>query len=132
MCTLCHGATYGGGIGPSCTSCHVVNPVVNPSGCVSCHNLPPNGGTIAGNVRPNRQGRHGENRHRPGDGCAVCHNTFAYRTPTHFDFEPPASVVIQANYGSPAGTGTYNPANGGSCTNISCHGSGTTFGPWYQ
>jgi hypothetical protein len=133
MCTLCHGANLDGigGVAGSCLDCHVVDPVANPSGCVSCHNLPPDGAALAGAVRPNREGRHLEGRHSPGD-CAVCHNSFAYRTPVHFDFSGPADVVIEASFGDPEGTGAYNPA-ASSCTNITCHnpGEGSLRAPWY-
>ena len=42
-CTLCHGATLAGGVGPACTGCHVMDPVPNPARCVSCHGWPPVG-----------------------------------------------------------------------------------------
>jgi len=130
MCTLCHGASYEGGIGPSCTSCHSVDPVANPVGCVSCHNFPPNNGPLAGAARPNRSGRHLSPTGHQGS-CLVCHNDFVYKTSNHFDFVAPADVMIQANFGSPNGTGAYDPATG-TCTNITCHGgSGTSEGPWF-
>ncbi len=129
MCTLCHGVNLEGGVGPACTSCHAVDPVANPSGCVSCHNIPPDGAALAGANRPNREGRHSEARHTAD--CAVCHNSFAYGTSSHFDAASPADVVIQASFGVPAGTGAYDPVSG-NCSNIICHGgSGTSEGPWY-
>ena len=36
-CALCHGALLKGGAGPACMECHVLDPVANPSRCVSCH-----------------------------------------------------------------------------------------------
>ena len=42
-CTLCHGATLSGGVGPACEDCHVIDPVPNPTRCVSCHGRPPVG-----------------------------------------------------------------------------------------
>lgn len=36
-CTLCHGATLQGGVGPGCMECHVLDPIANPERCVSCH-----------------------------------------------------------------------------------------------
>lgn len=40
-CSLCHGAHFKGpaegGVGPACMDCHVLDPVANPSRCVSCH-----------------------------------------------------------------------------------------------
>ncbi|MFC1779949.1 hypothetical protein ACFLZU_06405 [Thermodesulfobacteriota bacterium] len=55
MYILCHGVNLEGGVGPACTSCYVVDPVANQSGCVSCNNLPPDGAALAGAVRPNRR-----------------------------------------------------------------------------
>jgi hypothetical protein len=101
-CTLCHGANLGGvddgGVGPACTDCHAVDPVVNASGCVSCHNLPPNGLVPAGDQRPNRRGQH----NRPGhtgtisastnETCSRCHNGAGVGTAAHFDTSSPADV----------------------------------------
>jgi hypothetical protein len=39
-CTLCHGAALGGGAGPACTDCHIIDAVADPTGCVSCHGTP--------------------------------------------------------------------------------------------
>lgn len=36
-CSLCHGAQLQGGAGPACMGCHVLDPIANPSRCVSCH-----------------------------------------------------------------------------------------------
>lgn len=40
-CSLCHGAQLKGpaegGVGPACMDCHVLDPIANPSRCVSCH-----------------------------------------------------------------------------------------------
>lgn len=36
-CSICHGARLEGGAGPACMDCHVLDPVANPSHCVSCH-----------------------------------------------------------------------------------------------
>lgn len=40
-CSVCHGAHLNGpvegGVGPGCMDCHVLDPVANPSRCVSCH-----------------------------------------------------------------------------------------------
>ncbi|MBT1072213.1 hypothetical protein [Pelotalea chapellei] len=36
-CALCHGAQLQGGVGPACMDCHVLDPIANPSRCVSCH-----------------------------------------------------------------------------------------------
>jgi hypothetical protein len=101
-CTLCHGTNLGGiadgGVGPACTACHSVDPVVNASGCVSCHNLPPDGGVPAGNPRPNRQGQHFRAGHNvlisanPLETCGRCHNGAGVGTAAHFDTTSPAEV----------------------------------------
>lgn len=124
MCALCHGAALDGGVGPACTSCHTVDPVANPTGCVSCHNTPPDGAVPAGNIRPNRDGRHSIGDHQVA--CATCHEGAGAGTPGHFDQADPADVAIQATFG-----GTYNPLTG-NCSNVSCHGAlPNTEGPWY-
>ncbi len=102
QCTLCHGANLGGvadgGVGPACLACHTNDPVVNPSGCVSCHNLPPDGNAPAGNVRPNRQGQHDRAGHSsiinidPSQTCIRCHNEAGIGTAAHFDTTGPADV----------------------------------------
>ncbi|MGB5883668.1 MAG: hypothetical protein WBG28_06170, partial [Desulfobulbales bacterium] len=102
MCTLCHGANLGGvpdgGVGPACTACHISDPVVNSSGCVSCHNQPPDSNAPAGNVRPNRQGQHNRAGHSnlisvdPLQTCGRCHNGAGFGTPAHFDTSSPADV----------------------------------------
>jgi hypothetical protein len=93
MCTLCHGVDLGGtgdgGVGPACVDCHTVDPVANPSGCVSCHKEPPDGSGPAGDVRPNRQGRHGDHDGQP---CSRCHNGAGFGTAAHFDTSAPANV----------------------------------------
>ena len=105
MCTLCHGADLDGpadgGVGPACTACHASDPVANPSGCISCHNLPPNGNAPAGNIRPNRQGLHHFPGHSsrisndPTQTCARCHNGAGIGTKAHFDSSSPADVAIR-------------------------------------
>lgn len=133
MCVLCHDTTAGGppsgGVGPACSTCHPADPLTNASGCVSCHNLPPDGSAPAGAVRPNREGRHGEGRHSVA--CETCHSGVGFGTATHFDQAGPADVVIQDSFGEPAGSGSYDPVTG-DCSNITCHGgAGSTEGPWY-
>jgi|GEM_PF-688723 len=137
-CALCHGASLGGGIGPSCATgvCHVADPVVNNTGCISCHAQPPSGAGLAGNVRPNRAGAHTIHNALVGvtNVCSTCHNGVGYGTAAHFDFSAPANVAI------PAVAGAYMPKSGGSptftpnganpstgtCSNVSCHGGKTT------
>jgi hypothetical protein len=40
-CALCHGAALQGGVGPACTACHVLSPLAEPAGCISCHGSQP-------------------------------------------------------------------------------------------
>jgi len=127
ICSLCHGANLGGvadgGVGPACTDCHVADPVANPSGCVSCHNVPPNGGGgLAGNVRPNRQGQHNRGGHTslinpdPIQTCSRCHNGAGFGTAAHFDTLPPADV----NFLHPDATDTISAIS--DATNTTCNG----------
>ncbi len=39
-CRVCHGINLEGLGGPGCLDCHVIDPIENPSGCVSCHGSP--------------------------------------------------------------------------------------------
>lgn len=118
MCTLCHGASYEGGSGPACTSCHNVDPVANSTGCVSCHNTPPDDNAPVGATRPNTRGRHFSGPHE-GYPCSRCHDGAGAETANHYDTSAPANVSF-------SGGGTYNPSTS-TCSNIGCHGSQT----WY-
>ncbi|AMV73101.1 CxxxxCH/CxxCH domain-containing protein [Desulfuromonas carbonis] len=140
-CALCHGANLEGlpaGTGPSCSAgvCHVADPVVNSSGCVSCHATPPSSAGVAGNVRPNRAGAHTSHNALTGvtGSCAVCHNGVGYGTLAHFDMMEPADVAIPAvaggymaqTGGSPVFTPNGTDPSTGTCSNVSCHGGKTT------
>jgi hypothetical protein len=129
-CGLCHGVALDGvsGVGPACTACHTVDPVANPSGCVSCHNTPPNGGGPAGNVTPNRQGQHNRISHGSliGNNCAICHANGGFGTAAHFDGAP---VEVQAAPPDPTDTIIFTQAGGNvTCTGL-CH---TTVAPIIQ
>jgi len=39
-CVLCHGKHLQGGAGPACLDCHIIDPVADPTRCVSCHGGP--------------------------------------------------------------------------------------------
>jgi len=101
-CTLCHGVNLGGladgGVGPACSECHNQDPVVNSSECVSCHNLPPDGGGIVGAERPNRTGKHDHGGHGilfnsdPTQTCGRCHSGAGFGTDNHFDLSGPAVI----------------------------------------
>ena len=105
MCTLCHGVNLqgplDGGSGPACTACHTNDPLDNPSGCISCHNLPPDSNAPAGNMRPNRRGLHHFPGHSirisidPTQTCTRCHNGAGIGTGAHFDSSSPADVAIR-------------------------------------
>lgn len=127
-CARCHGAVLEGGVGPACTDCHTVSPAANPTGCVSCHDLPPSGQAPAGDVYPNRAGQHRRFGHTTliGSDCSVCHSTGGFGTAAHFDVSPPADIatppvdpVVNTNIiftlGDP-GLGAPTTCNG------SCHG----------
>ena len=136
-CALCHGANYGGpaegGVGPACIECHITLPADNPTGCVSCHDEPPDGAGLAGNVRPNRQGQHNRPGHSlaisgiPSETCARCHNGAGYQTDLHFDHSSPADVIFT----HPDGTDTISAVSDSNNTtcNGACHitGDGVDF-----
>ncbi|NJC88109.1 MAG: hypothetical protein FIB02_06180 [Desulfuromonas sp.] len=124
QCALCHGASLQGDFGPACTSCHPGDPIANPSGCVSCHNLPPNGDVPAGNVRPNRTGQHSRGGH-VSQTCATCHSGAVYRTPSHFDFAAPATVQFSL---TGTDTMTFDAATS-TCTGT-CHTKAHTGFGW--
>lgn len=128
-CGMCHPGIGGTGtVGPACTSCHRVNPVVNNNGCISCHSLPPNGTSgIAGNARPNRTGRHSLSAHRTGisstplNTCGVCHGTtFGPGNANHFDADATGHANVSMT-GIAAGITTSQSGSSTTC-NGSCHG----------
>lgn len=134
MCVLCHVSAAGGpaslAVGPACVTCHPADPLANPTGCASCHNTPPDGGAVAGNVRPNREGSHTLGVHSFWV-CGECHFGVGYNTVDHFDQSAPASVDINDTRNGATLPATYDPATG-NCTNVSCHGGdGSVEGPWY-
>ena len=123
-CSMCHPGIGGTGtIGPACTSCHRVNPVLNNTGCVSCHSLPPNGTSgIAGNQRPNRSGSHRADSDHITT-CDLCHGpAFGPGNINHFDQTTPATVIMRANTGMTATQSATNTT----CTG-DCHGNKS----WY-
>lgn len=123
-CSMCHPGIGGtGSVGPACTSCHRASPIVNNSGCVSCHSLPPNGTSgIAGNQRPNRSGSHrADSDHLTT--CDLCHGpAFGPGNINHFDQTTSATVLMRADTGMRATQSATNTT----CTG-DCHGSES----WY-
>jgi len=102
-CALCHGDNFEGNAdidAPACMACHIVDPVVNNEGCVSCHSLPPDSSGLAGNVWPNREGAHSRsghsafiNRDEPQQStCVRCHYEAGAETDNHFDLLPTANI----------------------------------------
>lgn len=135
-CGMCHPGTGGSGtVGPACLACHRADPIVNNTGCVSCHSLPPNGiSGIAGNQRPNRTGNHSRSAHRAGisstplNTCGVCHGTsFGPGNANHFDQAAGADISMTA-----AGVGITAIQSGGNtrCTGI-CHDESHDNESWY-
>lgn len=128
-CGMCHPGIGGSGtVGPACTSCHRANPVVNNTGCVSCHNLPPNGAGIAGNGRPNRSGNHSRGDHRVA--CTICHG--AANGPgnlNHFDVDAAGSATVIMT-GDGINVTTIQSAGNTTC-NGSCHGMNHSNDRWY-
>jgi len=137
-CSPCHGATLTEGfpaLGPACwgpaSFCHVASPVANPTGCVSCHALPPSGAGLAGNVRPNRSGRHGVSAHKSGisatplNTCAVCHgSSFGPGNVNHFDQDIDPNILNNADVimtGVGAGIVPFQSGENTTCTGT-CHG----------
>lgn len=121
-CTLCHGASLGGGIGPSCTSCHTAGSPLVKTNCSSCHGNPPPD-PLEGNlthrehnsIAPNLTGQ-----------CNNCHNGSGSGTPNHFNGVK--NVTFLPAFNARSGTATYN-ATTAVCANISCHG-GVPTPPW--
>lgn len=127
MCVLCHVSAAGGpaspAVGPACVTCHPADPLANPTGCASCHNTPPDGGAVAGNVRPNRQGQHNRAGHTslinatPSLTCVRCHSGAGVGTAVHFDTASPADVT----FFHPDPTDTISAVSTG--TNTTCNGA---------
>ncbi len=133
ICTPCHGANLegaaDGGVGPACTDCHTTDPVANPEGCVSCHNLPPDSSAPAGNILPNRQGQHDNHiglfNVEPDQTCGNCHT--ASESKTHFNGI--TDVVIAPAYDAKTDDpAVRNPDS--TCAGVSCHGGQTTPNWW--
>jgi len=137
-CSMCHPGLGGAGtVGPACTSCHRASPIVYNSSCVSCHSLPPNGSSgVAGNQRPNRTGRHGEDRHSieisstPLNTCSVCHGaSFGPGNVNHFDSDTTGSANVIMT-GIAAGI-SVTQSGGNTTCNGTCHGKNHQDRRWY-
>lgn len=132
-CTMCHGATFGGGAGPACSTCHKLlapGQYPNPStgiSCGSCHGTPPDGNTF-----PNIAGPHAVHYALAGVNgvCRTCHDGGGSGTPVHANYSS-VTVRILSSYQSESG-GTPNfDRSTKTCRNISCHG-GIQTPNWYS
>ncbi|MDD2541461.1 MAG: CxxxxCH/CxxCH domain-containing protein [Desulfuromonadaceae bacterium] len=129
-CAECHGENFTGGISRvGCFStpamarngfaCHVTSPVINSTGCTSCHNIPPNG-----SFAPNRAGSHAKHLALAGVTCASCHQGGGAGTADH------ANGVVKLSLPDNLKAKTFTTfgydAASGSCSGISCHGGQAT------
>jgi len=124
QCLGCHDMTTSGAT-PACRQCHVAaNPFLVQGICSSCHNNPPDGNPLAGNIRPNLPGEHNKHVIGEGIGCASCHQGFGSGTLGHWypDQFAPADVLFEA---------TINLSYTGSNCTGDCHGENhNTKGAW--
>lgn len=126
-CSLCHGANFGGGNGPACSSCHkqlAAGTIPSSGQCVSCHGNPPNGAVV-----PNIAGSHAVHLALPElhDNCAVCHSGGGIGSSVHQVYNSSRSPVvgILPAFSAKTGTASFN-ASASTCANIKCHGGQTT------
>lgn len=126
-CALCHGANFGGGSGPACSSCHkqLVATTIPVSGqCISCHGYPPNG-----SVSPNVAGSHAVHLALPEvhDNCAVCHSGGGIGSAIHrtYSSNRPVMVGVVTVFSAKTGAPLFN-ASSRTCSNVRCHGGQTS------
>ncbi len=134
-CRLCHGVSYDGvnSSGPSCKKCHLkaTSGFQPASGCVSCHNNPPDS-----NVAPNNAGSHAIHLalSEVNNNCQVCHIGGGTGSQPHYDNSsgtPNAvnvTVGVMSAFNAKSGAVTYDK-DGLTCTNVACHGGQKTT-PW--
>jgi hypothetical protein len=123
-CSLCHGVNLDGvgGVGGSCFDCHNESPGVYPTGCVSCHNVPPDGEAPVGNLSPNLSGAHGRAGHSTlisevsSETCDRCHSGAGTGSDAHYDTTRPADVNLPL-----LPSDTIVPTS--NATNTSCNGT---------
>ncbi len=124
-CVLCHGANLDGvgGVGPACTSCHMLGSPLTMTNCTSCHGNPPNG-----SVYPNAVGKHSQHSALGSYiVCAACHTGGGTGTANHDNGNTTAFVAFLSSYNAKSGAASYNATNN-TCANVSCHGGQTTPG----
>lgn len=114
-CALCHGASFEGGSGPACSTCHTsltAGSIPVAGGCISCHGKPP-----ATNNHIKHIGITGVT-----GTCGVCHNGAGSGTTLHNNGT--TNVAFFAAYNAKTGTALIEADK--TCSNISCHGGVTT------
>jgi predicted CxxxxCH...CXXCH cytochrome family protein len=126
-CSLCHGATFGGGNGPACKNCHAMLVAGQPpiSGqCISCHGNPP-----AGTAIPDIAGSHAAHAALPelGHNCNACHNGGGADSAIHTSFSnhTVARVSFLPAFNAKSGSAAF-AINSKSCANVKCHGGQAT------
>jgi len=112
-CSLCHGATFQGGSGPSCSSCHTLlaaGALPVPGSCSSCHAQDP------------ATGSHPAHRGLAGVSCASCHNGGGAGGANHGSGS--TTVSLLPAYSAKSGAALHNVD--GTCSAVICHGGMTT------
>lgn len=130
-CSQCHGSDLTGGItqigcfsttqkSVSGFACHATSPAANPTGCVSCHSLPPNGTTA-----PNRANAHAKHLALFGLTCDSCHSGGGSGTVNHAKGVAAVSLPVTLKAKSITTSFGYD-ATSGKCSGIICHGGQPT------
>jgi predicted CxxxxCH...CXXCH cytochrome family protein len=137
-CLGCHSITVDGSstsgsatvVIPRCLTCHLSDPQVSSTGCLSCHSNPP-----IGNVYPNSAGSHpSHSALNAGDICGQCHSGLGLGTVDHLNRARQRSGSLlagAASFGVLAKTGGLVPSftpGTGACANTYCHGASLTGG----
>ena len=141
-CTVCHGATYDGGIGPSCNACHTASVFANwQTNCTFCHGTrtagwtpaqlalaaPPNAANPENDAVPDYRGIGAHRAHVQADtfanpfACTECHAQPT--TLTHFDGVAPVLGGPLATRDGSAATWDETETT---CANY-CHGATLPF-----
>jgi predicted CxxxxCH...CXXCH cytochrome family protein len=140
-CGLCH-ATDSNillvGSAPSCltpgstlgVACHSTSPALNPSGCVSCHSVPPS--SASASAAPNRAGAHVVHLSLVGVSCGTCHFNYGSGTEKHASAAANGAIgtaflSLSSPYRAKSGSFSYMASQ---CSAVSCHGGKPT-PDWY-
>lgn len=111
-CVLCHGATFAGGAGPACSTCHTNGLPTVVKNCASCHNKPPSSGAhFVINTLP-----------EVGNLCSTCHSGAGSQTASHQNGTVEVGIT---GFNAQSGTASFS-ASGKTCSNVSCHGGQVT------